>query len=371
MSTELNYFEGNFESSFMVMNEHTTSFPLNDVTISSLKLTGNSIVTNISYFESNENITLNSPLIKGEKLVYVEFKEINESNSRRKNLFNYSIDNIECSQLQKINDVTHGKITGRITGSLVNNILDHLTSEENNILYSTSIDQNTSVDFSKHTGSQNTLYTPTNNSNLENNKGCFNLFRITKTSGCRNNGCLSLISLLIILSFFVSLLRYCTNSAIKNAGDKKLDDAQVDEGKQKLKTEPEIDSIKKFDDNYDIEYKSILLPNVQFYTNSNILLESSKKDLDKLCIYFNDNQDLNGTIYGHTDSRGDIEKNLVLSQNRANSVKNYLIEGGVQADRLESIGKGSTVPRASNDTEEGRLMNRRVEINITKKVRKR
>jgi outer membrane protein OmpA-like peptidoglycan-associated protein len=355
----------------MVMNEHSTSFPLNDVTISSLKLTGNSIVTNISYFESNENITLNSPLIKGEELVYVEFKEINESNSRRKNLFNYSIDNIECSQLQKINDVTHGKITGRITGSLVKNKLDNLTEEENNILDSTSIDQNTYGDFSKHIGSQNTLNTTTNYSNSENNKGCFNFFRITKISGCRNNGCLSLISFLIFLSLLVSLLRYCTNSAIKNADDKKLDDAQVDEGKQKLKTEPEIDSIKKFDDNYDIEYKSILLPNVQFYTNSNILLESSKKDLDKLCIYFNDNQDLNGTIYGHTDSRGDIEKNLILSQNRANSVKNYLIEGGVQAERLESIGKGSTVPRASNDTEEGRLMNRRVEINITKKVRKR
>ena len=72
-------------------------------------------------------------------------------------------------------------------------------------------------------------------------------------------------------------------------------------------------------------------------------------------------------IEGHTDSTGKKQKNIELSQNRADSVKIYLIQGGIASDRLESIGYGPEKPIASNKTKKGRELNRRVEINLIKK----
>ena len=72
-------------------------------------------------------------------------------------------------------------------------------------------------------------------------------------------------------------------------------------------------------------------------------------------------------IEGHTDSTGKKAKNITLSQNRADAVKIYLIQGGIASDRLESIGYGPEKPIASNKTRKGRELNRRVEINLIKK----
>ena len=71
-------------------------------------------------------------------------------------------------------------------------------------------------------------------------------------------------------------------------------------------------------------------------------------------------------IEGHTDSTGKKAKNQVLSQNRADAVKVYLIQGGIDANRLESVGYGQDKPIASNKTKKGRELNRRVEINLIK-----
>lgn len=68
------------------------------------------------------------------------------------------------------------------------------------------------------------------------------------------------------------------------------------------------------------------------------------------------------TIVGHTDSTGPEEYNNKLSRRRANSVRQYLIECGIQAPRLLAIGKGENKPRVSNATAEGRAENRRVEF---------
>lgn len=70
-------------------------------------------------------------------------------------------------------------------------------------------------------------------------------------------------------------------------------------------------------------------------------------------------------VIGHTDSIGSIEHNNQLSQQRAQSVANVLLNSGVGAGRLRVIGVGSTRPVASNETAAGRAMNRRVEIVIT------
>lgn len=69
-------------------------------------------------------------------------------------------------------------------------------------------------------------------------------------------------------------------------------------------------------------------------------------------------------VQGHTDSIGDNNTNLSLSQLRAQSVTSYLTAKGVDSNRIRSVGFGETMPIASNDTAEGRGKNRRVEIKI-------
>ena len=71
-------------------------------------------------------------------------------------------------------------------------------------------------------------------------------------------------------------------------------------------------------------------------------------------------------IEGHTDNVGKKAKNILLSQNRADAVKIYLIQGGIDQSRLESIGYGPDKPIASNKNKKGRELNRRVEINLIK-----
>jgi outer membrane protein OmpA-like peptidoglycan-associated protein len=71
-------------------------------------------------------------------------------------------------------------------------------------------------------------------------------------------------------------------------------------------------------------------------------------------------------IAGYTDSRGADEMNRQLSQKRADTVRTYLIQQGVKANKLKAIGKGESSPVATNDTPEGRANNRRVEMIIGK-----
>jgi outer membrane protein OmpA-like peptidoglycan-associated protein len=74
-------------------------------------------------------------------------------------------------------------------------------------------------------------------------------------------------------------------------------------------------------------------------------------------------------IEGHTDSRASDEYNLDLSQRRAESVRRYLIEEGVADVRLVARGYGETQPRASNETEAGMALNRRVDLVIVEQTR--
>ncbi|MEX0273247.1 MAG: OmpA family protein, partial [Flavobacteriaceae bacterium] len=72
------------------------------------------------------------------------------------------------------------------------------------------------------------------------------------------------------------------------------------------------------------------------------------------------------TVEGHTDSVGSSESNQRLSEARANSVRDFLINEGIDHNRLSALGYGEEKPIASNSTRTGRKHNRRVEINLIK-----
>jgi outer membrane protein OmpA-like peptidoglycan-associated protein len=108
----------------------------------------------------------------------------------------------------------------------------------------------------------------------------------------------------------------------------------------------------------------IILKNVFFSTNSAELLPKSEPELNLLLEMLVQNNQLKICINGHTDNIGTVDRNLLLSEKRAESVKNYLISKGISSDRLESKGYGETKPIATNQTEEGRQLNRRTEFFI-------
>ena len=106
------------------------------------------------------------------------------------------------------------------------------------------------------------------------------------------------------------------------------------------------------------------IPAIQFQVNSAVLLRTAKPLLDKAARALNRYPELAVEIQGHASSDGDDDKNLRLSQDRTETVREYLIARGVDPDRLRARGYGETQPVASNETEEGRKANRRVEFKL-------
>lgn len=111
----------------------------------------------------------------------------------------------------------------------------------------------------------------------------------------------------------------------------------------------------------------INLEHVFFKTGSAELDEKSFAELDNLSGLLKNRPSIKVELGGHTDNTGDDQSNLVLSKNRASSVMNYLISKGVNGANLISQGYGETSPRETNDTEEGRALNRRTELKILSK----
>ncbi|MCZ2460794.1 MAG: OmpA family protein [Chitinophagales bacterium] len=110
---------------------------------------------------------------------------------------------------------------------------------------------------------------------------------------------------------------------------------------------------------------SVILKNIFFDVNKYDLKPESQVELDKLVQLLTDNPTLKVEISGHTDNTGTTADNLVLSNNRAKSVVNYLISKGIAANRLTYKGYGESQPIADNKTNEGRAQNRRTEMKVT------
>ena len=113
--------------------------------------------------------------------------------------------------------------------------------------------------------------------------------------------------------------------------------------------------------------KTVRLKDIFFESNKSDLLPRSFVELDKLANILRENPNLEIEIIGHTDNVGDSNYNLTLSRRRAAMVMDYLIQSGITSRRLRSNGFGDKQPMASNDVEETRQMNRRVEFRILKK----
>lgn len=112
---------------------------------------------------------------------------------------------------------------------------------------------------------------------------------------------------------------------------------------------------------------SVVLRNVFFKTDSYELLPESMVELKKLTDFLKNNSTIHIELEGHTDNVGSEEYNLNLSQARAKEVFNYLTANGIKAERMVYKGYGFTKPISTNDTPEGRALNRRTEFKIIRK----
>jgi len=107
----------------------------------------------------------------------------------------------------------------------------------------------------------------------------------------------------------------------------------------------------------------VAVQDILFETNSSTIRPSSAEVLEEIATILRENPALELLVEGHTDDQGGFQHNMELSNERAAAVKEYLVtEHGIDAARLNTIGLGPTQPVASNDTEEGRAENRRVEL---------
>ncbi len=113
--------------------------------------------------------------------------------------------------------------------------------------------------------------------------------------------------------------------------------------------------------------QSIRLNNIFFDFAKFSLRDESSYELDRILPYFKKFPNMKIELSGHTDAVGSDEANQKLSNDRANSVRDYLIRKGIDPEKIVAVGYGESVPVATNDTDEGRQLNRRVEFKVLEK----
>lgn len=110
--------------------------------------------------------------------------------------------------------------------------------------------------------------------------------------------------------------------------------------------------------------RKIVLRGVNFDFDKSNIRPDARPILDAAIATLKEDPNARVAVEGHTDSIGSEEYNMKLSQRRAESVVDYLVAGGIARSRLEPIGMGESDPVATNDTEDGRAQNRRVELRV-------
>ncbi len=139
----------------------------------------------------------------------------------------------------------------------------------------------------------------------------------------------------------------------------------MDAQEEKLARIPGTSVERLSDDTLLIRFDSDVL----FAVDSAALTGAARSSLDEVAGVINEYDKTAVVVQGHTDSTGSEQHNQELSDRRANSVRGYLVDRGVDDGRLAAIGYGETYPVADNDTAAGRLQNRRVTIMLKAKAR--
>jgi outer membrane protein OmpA-like peptidoglycan-associated protein len=112
---------------------------------------------------------------------------------------------------------------------------------------------------------------------------------------------------------------------------------------------------------------TVRLKNIYFDFDKTTLKKESFVELNKVVEFLKQNSSVEIEIAGHTDNKGSDQYNEYLSQGRSQSVVDYLIEQGIESYRLSAHGYGESKPIDTNDTDDGRANNRRVEFTVLKK----
>lgn len=136
---------------------------------------------------------------------------------------------------------------------------------------------------------------------------------------------------------------------------------KMDKQAEQIKNEVPGAKVERVGEGIVVEFNDKIL----FGFDRSDLSPSAEGNLTKLAEVLKNNPDTYIEVQGHTDAKGADAYNMTLSQKRATAVANNLIKKGVSASRVTTKGYGKTAPVASNDTEEGRAQNRRVNFLIT------
>jgi len=113
-----------------------------------------------------------------------------------------------------------------------------------------------------------------------------------------------------------------------------------------------------------VEKPNFNLDNIQFEFNSFVLKTSSFAILDKAVAEMKKSPTTKFVLNGHSSAEGTPDHNMQLSIDRANAVKSYFINAGLNGSNFTVVGHGEKEPISSNDSEEGRMVNRRTEIKV-------
>lgn len=136
---------------------------------------------------------------------------------------------------------------------------------------------------------------------------------------------------------------------------------QMDKQAEEIKNTVPDAKVERVGEGIVVEFSS----NVLFGFDQSNISYDARTSLDKLVTVLNTYSETNIEVQGHTDSKGSLAYNQTLSEQRAGAVTNYLSGKGIDRNRMTINGFGETIPKYSNDTDDGRLNNRRVEFLIT------
>ncbi len=136
---------------------------------------------------------------------------------------------------------------------------------------------------------------------------------------------------------------------------------QMDKQAEEIKKTVPDAKVERVGEGIVVEFSS----NILFGFDQSDLSGDAKTNLDKLVVVLNNYPDTDIEIQGHTDNKGSDAYNQTLSEQRARSVSRYLTGENINGTRIRIKGFGETMPKYSNDTEDGRAQNRRVEFMIT------